>query len=138
MRLKNIEAKNEEQVTAIEDQGKEQLYAIKYININSKPLATIGFFSTLSDETEKLMENIKLIDDWLETAELVCTKTDGRTKYDFSKFTFLPKLTLKNFFCELALQQAKYNQVNLEILINMLNNSYNPKNPEKKNKMKIL
>ena len=89
-RVKNIEGKNEEQVTAIEDQGKEQLDAIKYININSKPLTTIGFFSTLSDEAEKLMENIKLIDDWLDTAQLVCTKTDGRTKYDFSKFTFLP------------------------------------------------
>ena len=51
-RLKNIEGKNEEQVTAIKDQGKEQLDAIKYININSKPLTTIGFFSTLSDEAE--------------------------------------------------------------------------------------
>ena len=77
------------------------------------------------------MENIKLIDNWLDTAQLVCTKTDGRTKYHFSKFTFLPKFTLKVFCPELALQKAKYNQVNLEILINKLNNSYNPKNPEK-------
>ena len=67
------------------------------------------------------MENIKLIDDWLDTAQLVCPKTDGRTKYDFSNFTFPSKFTLKMFRRELALQKAKFDQVNLEILINKLN-----------------
>ena len=33
------------------------------------------------------MENIKVMDDWLETAQLICTKTDEKTKYDFNKFT---------------------------------------------------
>ena len=47
------------------------------------------------------MENIKLIDDWLDTAQLVCPKTDGRTKYDFSNFTFPSKFTLKMFRREL-------------------------------------
>ena len=33
------------------------------------------------------MTGIKLLDDWLDNAQLVCTKTDGITKYDFSNFT---------------------------------------------------
>ena len=79
------------------------------------------------------MEKIKLIDDWLDTAQLICTKADGRTKYDFSNFTFSSKIALKTFRRELALQKAwsKYDQVNLEISINKLNNSCNPKNLEK-------
>ena len=43
-RLKNFEGKNEEELKAIEDQGKKQLEEIKKINIGSKPLKTIGFF----------------------------------------------------------------------------------------------
>ena len=52
-RLENIKDKNEEQLQAIEDQSKKQLDAIKNINISSKPLKSIGFFSTLSDEAKK-------------------------------------------------------------------------------------
>ena len=48
-RLKNIEDK-------IEDQSKKQLDAIKNMNISSKPLKAISFFSTLSDEGKKLNE----------------------------------------------------------------------------------
>ena len=55
-RLKNIETKNEEQLKAIEDQGKKQLDEIKNIDINLKPIKTISFFSILSDEAKKLME----------------------------------------------------------------------------------
>ena len=55
-RLKNIETKNEEQLKAIEDQGKKQLGEIKNIDINLKPIKTISFFSILSDEAKKLME----------------------------------------------------------------------------------
>ena len=87
-RLKNIEDKNE-------DQGIKQLEAIKSINMGSKPLKTISFFRTISEEAKKLMVNNKQIDDWLDTAQLVCTKTDGKTKYDFNKFTFASKFTLK-------------------------------------------
>ena len=45
-RLENIKEK-------CEDQSKKQLDAIKNINISSKRLKTIGFFSTLSDEAKK-------------------------------------------------------------------------------------
>ena len=52
-RLKNIEGKNEEQLQAIEDQGNKQLDAIKNINIGPKPIKTIKFFGTSSDEAKK-------------------------------------------------------------------------------------
>ena len=56
------------------------------------------------------MENIKQIDDWLDTAELVCTKTDGNTKYDFNKFTSLLKFFSKICRRDLTLQKAKDDQ----------------------------
>ena len=74
------------------------------------------------------MDNIKVIDDWLETVQLICTKTDGKTKYDFSKFTLPLKFATKIYRRDLTLQKAKDNQQDLEILINKLNSNYNPKN----------
>ena len=126
-RIKNIEGKNEEQLKAIEDQGKKQLEEIKNINIGSKPLKTISFFSAISDEAKKLMNNIKQTDDWLETAQLICTKTDGKTKYNSNKFTFPLKFTSKIYRRDLTLQKAEDNHQELKILINKLNNDYNPK-----------
>ena len=52
-KIKNIEGKNEEQLKAIEDQGKKQSEEIKNINRGSKPLKTINFFSTISDQAKK-------------------------------------------------------------------------------------
>ena len=72
------------------------------------------------------MENIKVIDDWLETAQLICTKTDGKTKYDFSKFTFPLKFASKIYNYDLTLQKAQDNEQELEILINKLKNNYTP------------
>ena len=77
------------------------------------------------------MENIKVIDDQLEIALLICTKTDGKTKYDFNKFTFPLKFTSKIYRRDLTLQKAKDDQQELKILINKLNNDYNPKNQTK-------
>ena len=37
------------------------------------------------------MVNIKQLDDWLDTAQHVFTKTDGKTKYDLNNFTFSSK-----------------------------------------------
>ena len=85
------------------------------------------------------MVNIELINDWLDTVQLVCTKTDGRTKYDFSNFTFPSKFILKMFRRELALQKAKFDQVNLEILISKLNRkSKRKKNDTLKSAKKLL
>ena len=83
-KLENIEGKNEKQLKAIEDQGKTQLEEIKNIDVSSKPLKTISFFSSISEEAKELMNKIKVIDDWLENAQLICTKTDGKRKYDFN------------------------------------------------------
>ena len=58
--LKNIEGKNEEQLQAIEDQGRKQLNAIKSNKTGSKSLRIISFFSGLSLVTRQLMNEIKM------------------------------------------------------------------------------
>ena len=130
-RIKNIEGKNEKQLKAIEDQGKRQLEEIKNINIGSKPLKTSSFFSAISEKAKQLMNEIKVIDDWLETAQCICTKTDGKTKYDFNKFVLPLKFATKIYGHDLTLQEAEDDQQKLKILINKLNNNYNPTNQTK-------
>ena len=78
------------------------------------------------------MVNIKELDDWLDKAQLICTKTDGKTKYNFSNFTFPSKFASKIYNKDFTLQEVKDDQQKLKILINKLNNDYNPVN-----KMKI-
>ena len=115
----------------IKDTNLTQLQATKNIDISSKPLKTIGFFSTLSDKAKKLMVNIKQLDDWFDTAQLICTKTDRKTKHNFSSFTFPSKFASKIYNKNVTLQKAKDDQQELKILINMLNYDYNPQNIEK-------
>ena len=78
------------------------------------------------------MANIKQLDDWFDAAWLACTKTDRKTKYDFNKFTFPSKFTLKIYRHDFTLQEAEDNQQELKILINKLNNNYNTTNEIKK------
>ena len=78
------------------------------------------------------MNKIKVIDDWLKTAQLICTKTDEKTKYDFSKFTFPLKFASKIYNYDLTLQKAQDNQQELNISINKLSNNYNPQKKKKK------
>ena len=73
------------------------------------------------------MVNIKQLDDWLDTTQLVCTKTDRKTKYDFSNFTFPSKFASKIYNKYFTLQEAEDNQQELKTLINKQNNNYNPK-----------
>ena len=77
------------------------------------------------------MNEIKRIDDWLDTAQRICTNTDGKTKYEFNNFTFTSKFTSKMYRHDLMLQEAEDDQQELEILINKLNNNCNPKNQTK-------
>ena len=72
------------------------------------------------------MENIKIIDNWPETAQLICTKTDRKTKYDFNKFVLPLIFATKIYRHDLMLQEAEDDQQELKILINKLNNNYNP------------
>ena len=58
-RLRNTEGNNEEHLKAIEDQGKKQLDAMKNIKTDSKSLKTIRFFSVISPEAKKLLDELK-------------------------------------------------------------------------------
>ena len=80
---------------------------------------------------KKLIENIKQIDDWLDSAQRICTKTDGKTKYKFRNFTFPLKFTSKIYRRDLTQEEAEDDQQKLKILINKLNNDYNPKHQTK-------
>ena len=81
---------------------------------------------------------MKKIDETLDDAELVCTKTDG-TKYDFHRFLRPLKFIEKIHNYEIILDEAKNDQTKLGILINKINNIYNPKLPEKvKEKNNVL
>ena len=73
----------------------------------SKPLKTIGVFNTLSDEAKKIMNEIKIMDDWLDSTQLIFTKTDEKTKYNFSNFTFSSKFASKIYNKDFTLQEAK-------------------------------
>ena len=110
--LENSKSKNEEQLKMIEDQGKQQSEEIKNIDVGSKPLKTISFFSTISEEAKKLIDKIKTTDDRLETAQLICTKTDGKT-YKFNTFALPLKFTSKNYRHDFTLQKARDDQINL-------------------------
>ena len=75
-RLKNIEGKNEQQLHLIKDQGGKQLEQLKSID-KSKMLEVTDKISKKNDEANKLLLEFKKIDQTLENADLVCTKTDG-------------------------------------------------------------
>ena len=53
------------------------------------------------------------------------TKTDGKTKYNFSNFTFPSKFASKIYNKDFTLQEAEDNQEKLNILSKKLNNNYN-------------
>ena len=60
------------------------------------------------------MENIKLIDDWLETAKLICRKTDGKIKYEFNKFLLPLKFASTIYRHDLRLQEPRDEQKKLK------------------------
>ena len=103
-RLENIQDKNEEQLQAINDQGEKQLKELKNID-TSRTLKAIGKITKKNDEANKLLSEFKKIDETLDNAELVCTKTDG-TKYDFNRFLFPLKFIEKIYNYEITLDEA--------------------------------
>ena len=80
----------------------------------------------MSEKAKKLMKKIKITDGWLHIAQLVCRKTDAKTKYDINNFTFPWKFTSKIYHCDLTLHEAEDDQQKLQILIDKLNNDYDP------------
>ena len=87
----------------------------------------------LATTKNELLSKFRKIDETLDNAELVCTKTDG-TKYDFNRFLLPLKFIEKIRNYEITLGEAINYQTELEILINKLNNDYKPRKP-KKNKV---
>ena len=83
-----------------------------------------------NEEANKLLSEFTKIDETLDIVELVCIKTEG-TKYDFNRFLFPLKFIEKIYYYEITLDEARNYQTELEILINKLNNDYNPRNPKK-------
>ena len=87
-----------------------------------------------NDGANKLLSEFSEIDETLDNAELVCTKTDG-IKYDFNGFLLPLKFTEKIHNYEITLDEAINYQTELEILINKLNSDYKPRKPKKKKKI---
>ena len=128
-RLENMKEKNEEQLQAIKDQEEKQLKELKNIDKSKTPKATEEI-TRKNDEANKLRLRFKKIDRTLDKAELVCTKTDG-TEYDLNRFALPLKFIEKSHNYEITLDEAIGEQTELRILINKLNNDYNPRIPKK-------
>ena len=107
-RLKNVEGKNEVQLQATKYQGKKHLKELKNID-KSKTLNTIDEISKQNAEANKILFDIKKIDQTLDNAALFCTKTDG-TKYDFNRFLFPLKFIEKIHNYEITLNEARNNK----------------------------
>ena len=103
-RLKNIEGKNEVQLQAIKEQGEKQLKEIKNIN-KSNTLKVIDEIRRKNYEANKILFEGKKTDAKLDTAELVCTKTDG-TKCNFNIFALSLKFVEKIYNYETTLDEA--------------------------------
>ena len=74
-----------------------------------------------NDEANKLLFEFKKIDEILDNAELVCTKTDG-TKYDFNRFSLPLKFIEKIYKYDITLDEAIEKQAELKELMNKVNN----------------
>ena len=85
-----------------------------------KTLKAIGESSRKNDEANELLSEFREIDETLDNAELVCTKTDA-TKYDFNRFLFPLKFIVKIHNYEITLVDARNYQTELRILTNKLN-----------------
>ena len=101
-------------------------------------LKAINEISKKNHEANKLLPKFIKLDGELENVEFVCTKTDG-TKYDFNRFSLLLKFIAKIHNYEITLNEAIEDQTKLRILINKLNNEYNPRSSKNvKEKERVL
>ena len=129
-RLENIRDTNLTQLQAIKDQGEKQLKELKNIE-ESRMLEAIDKIRRKNDEAKDLVFKIKKIDTELDTAELVCKNTDGKTKYDFNLFASPLKFARKIHNYEITLDEAIEDQEKLENLIIKIEN-YKGRNTHKK------
>ena len=131
-RLENIKDTSLTQLQAIKDQGEKKLRELKNID-ESKTLEAIDEIRRKNDEAKDLVSKIKKIDTELDTAELVSTKTDGKTKYQFNIFTIPLKFARKINNYEINLDEAVDDQEKLENSIIRLEN-YKPRKTNKQKK----
>ena len=99
-------------------------------------LKAISEISEKNNEADKLLFEFKKIDETLDNSELVCTKTD-ETKYDFNRFSLPLKFIEKIYIRKITLNESIDDQTKLKILINNLNNDYNPRIKKKKRKIEF-
>ena len=78
-RLKNIEDKSGEQLQVIKDQEEKPFKELKNIGKNKtqKAIDEIKKKKKKNDEANNLLLELRRIDETLDNAELICTKTDG-------------------------------------------------------------
>ena len=107
--LKKIEGKNDEQLKAIEDQGKKQFEEIKNINTDSKSSKMIGLFSALSSETKELLDELKEGENSIDFKGLVCAKSD-ETIFDFNVFKSSLDFASDIYNDKISLEEAKNSQ----------------------------
>ena len=129
-RLENIRNTSLAQLQAIKDQGEIQLKELENVE-ESRMLEEIDKIRRKYDEAKDLVFKIKKIDTELDTSELACTKSDGKTKYDFNLFTSPLKFARKIHNYEITLDEAIADQDKLENLIIRLEN-YKPRKIKKK------
>ena len=84
----------------------------------------------MKQKTFRQVSKIKKIDTELDTAELVSTKTDGKTKNDFNLFTSPLKFARKIHNYEITLDEVIDDQEELENSIIRLEN-YKPRKTTK-------
>ena len=89
-----------------------------------------------NDEANKLLPEFKKIDETLDNAEFLCTKTNG-TKYDFNIFALPLKFVEKIYDDKITLDEAKDDQDKFKKLIIRLEN-YKARKGKKKKRKKVL
>ena len=119
-RLENIKDTNLTWLQAMKDQGEQQLRELKNID-KSNTLKVIDDIRRKNDEANKILLDVKKIDDKLDIAEIVCRKTD-ETKFNFNIFVLPLKFVEKIYNYEITLDEAMDDQTKLEKLIIRLEN----------------
>ena len=92
----------------------------------------------MKQKTFRQVSKIKKIDTELDTAELVSTKTDGKTKNDFNLFTSPLKFARKIHNYEITLDEVIDDQEKLENSIIRVENYKSRKTATTKKKNKAL
>ena len=124
-RLENTKDKNEEQLQAIKDQGEKQLKELKNIDKNKTLKAIDKISKKMMKQINYCLNLIKSIKHLIKQNLLV------QKLMELNRFLFPLKLIKKIHNYEITLNEAINNQTELRILINNLDNDYNPKSSKK-------